>query len=46
MCGGLLEAMGRKDDAAAWYTEGIAAAKKAGNSHALGELQSALDLIS
>lgn len=46
MCGGILETLDRKDEARAWYAEGIAAAKKAGNSHALGELQSALDLIS
>jgi predicted Zn-dependent protease len=28
-----------------WLTSGIAAAKKAGNTHALGELQSALALL-
>ena len=42
MCGQLLEKMGRIDDAKAWLEAGIAAAKKKGDSHALGELEGAL----
>ncbi len=42
MAGGVLETLDRKDDARAWYEAGIAAARKAGNSHAAGELETAL----
>ncbi len=41
MAGGALETAGRKDEAIAWYDAGIAAAKAAGNGHALSELQAA-----
>lgn len=42
MCGQLLVKAGRKADGREWLEAGIAAAKAAGNSHALSELQSAL----
>jgi tetratricopeptide (TPR) repeat protein len=41
MAGGALESAGRTPEAIAWYDAGIEAAKAAGNTHALGELQSA-----
>jgi Tfp pilus assembly protein PilF len=40
---GLLAKMGEKDQAIGWYEKGIAAAKKAGDQHALRELQNALE---
>jgi predicted Zn-dependent protease len=42
MAGETLGKAGKQTEARAWYEEGIACAKKAGNSHALGELESAL----
>ncbi len=42
MAGQMFESAGRKDDAQAWYEAGIAAAQASRNSHALGELESAL----
>lgn len=45
MLGQTLEQLGRKVEAKAAYAQGIAAARKAGNMHALGELTSAHDLI-
>ena len=42
MAGGVLEALGRRDDAKSWYVEGIAAARKAGDGHALSALEGAL----
>jgi tetratricopeptide (TPR) repeat protein len=45
MCGGLLEKLGRKDDARAWYQEGIAVARKKGDGHALSELEGALGAL-
>jgi predicted Zn-dependent protease len=42
MCGTMLAKAGRRDEARAWLTEGVAAAQKKGDAHALGELQSAL----
>ena len=42
MCGQLLEKLGRKDDARAWFEAGIASANKARDMHAVGELESAL----
>lgn len=43
MYGNLLASMQRTDDARGVYERGIAAARKKGDSHALGELQGALD---
>ena len=40
---GLLAKMGEKEQAIDWYEKGIVAAKKAGDQHALRELQSALE---
>jgi predicted Zn-dependent protease len=45
MAGQLLEKMGKVDDAKSWLDKGIAAAKKKGDSHALGELESARALL-
>ena len=46
MCGQLLEMMGNKDDACEWLEAGIAVAKTKGDTHALGELESARDALS
>jgi predicted Zn-dependent protease len=45
MCGQMLESIGRKDDAKAWLTSGMEAAKLKGDTHALGELESALGTL-
>jgi hypothetical protein len=45
MAGQLLEKMGKVDDARSWLDRGIATAKKKGDSHALGELESARSLL-
>jgi predicted Zn-dependent protease len=42
MCGQMLEGLGRADDAREWLEAGIAAARAKGESHALGELETAL----
>jgi predicted Zn-dependent protease len=42
MCGQLLQAMGRKDDAREWLRAGIAVARAKNDAHALSELESAL----
>ena len=42
MAGQLLEKMGRVEDAKEWLNAGIALAKRKSDSHALGELESAL----
>ena len=41
----MLEGIARADEARTWLGAGIEEAKKKGDSHALGELQSALDLL-
>jgi tetratricopeptide (TPR) repeat protein len=46
MAGGVAEALGKKDDARTWYEQGIEKARAKGDSHALSELQTALDTIS
>jgi tetratricopeptide (TPR) repeat protein len=45
MCGQMLEKMGRKDDAREWLTAGIEVAKKKRDTHAQGELESALGAL-
>ncbi|MEO7111693.1 MAG: tetratricopeptide repeat protein [Polyangiaceae bacterium] len=45
MAGQLLEKMGKLDDAKSWLDRGIAAAKKKGDSHAQGELESARSML-
>jgi hypothetical protein len=45
MCGQMLESMGRGEDARAWLTSGIAAARTKGDGHALSELESALGAL-
>jgi len=42
MCGQMLEKLGRKDEARDWLEAGIAAARAKKDTHALGELESAL----
>jgi predicted Zn-dependent protease len=46
MCAQLLETMSRPEDARSWLTAGIEAARTKGDSHALSELQSALEGLS
>jgi len=46
MCGQMLDKLARKDDAREWYEAGIAAARKKGDSHAVGELEGALAALS
>jgi predicted Zn-dependent protease len=45
MCGQMLEGIQRTDEARTWLEEGLVQAKAKGDSHALGELQSALDAL-
>ena len=45
MCGQMLEKAERTDEAREWLTAGIAAATKAGDSHARGELEGALSTL-
>jgi tetratricopeptide (TPR) repeat protein len=42
MCGQMLVNQKRPDEARVWLTQGIEAARKAGNTHALGEIQNVL----
>jgi len=42
MCGQMLEGIGRTDEARSWFEAGMEQAKKKGDGHALGELESAL----
>lgn len=46
MCGQMLEKMGRVEAARAWLSAGIEAARKKGDTHALGELEGALGALS
>ena len=43
--GRALEKLGRIDDARTMYENGIAAARRKGDQHALSELQAALDMV-
>ena len=45
MAGQMLEKIGRKDDAREWLEAGITAARAKGDSHAQGELESALSAL-
>lgn len=45
MCGQMLEKLGRQDDARAWMTSGLEAARKKGDSHAASELEAALGTL-
>jgi predicted Zn-dependent protease len=45
MLGQVLESLGRPGEAAAAYEDGIAAATRAGNDHALSELGQALEAL-
>ena len=42
MCGQMLEKLSRKDEAREWLEAGVQAAKSKHDTHALGELESAL----
>lgn len=45
MCGQMLEGVSRQSEAREWLEAGIEEARKKGDSHALSELQSALDAL-
>jgi tetratricopeptide (TPR) repeat protein len=45
MCAQMLTEAERKDEARAWLEAGIATAKRTGNTHALSEMQDALDAL-
>jgi tetratricopeptide (TPR) repeat protein len=45
MCGQMLEKLGKLEEAREWMRAGITAAKTKGDTHALSELQAALDAI-
>ncbi len=45
MVGQMLAEADRKPEARTWLEDGIAWAKKTGNSHALGEMESALGTL-
>ena len=45
MCGQMLDKLARKDEAREWLEAGMAAARAKGDSHALGELESALSTL-
>jgi tetratricopeptide (TPR) repeat protein len=45
MAGGTLVGLGRRDEAAAVYRQGLEAAARKGDAHARGELESALNEI-
>jgi predicted Zn-dependent protease len=45
MCGQMLEGIQRTDEARSWMEEGIVQAKAKGDSHAVGELESALNSL-
>jgi predicted Zn-dependent protease len=45
MCGTLLAGAERKEEAREWLVAGMAAAKAKGDSHAVGELESALGTL-
>jgi hypothetical protein len=45
MCGQMLDGIARADEARAWLEAGIEQARQKGDSHALGELESALALL-
>ena len=42
MAGGVALQLGKRDDARAWFQQGIERARASGNAHALSELQQAL----
>lgn len=45
MCGQMLDGIARKDEARAWLEAGMEQARSKGDSHALGELESALSAL-
>ncbi len=45
MCGQVLESLGRHDEARQWLRSGIDAARAKGDTHALSELESALQTL-
>jgi predicted Zn-dependent protease len=45
MCGQMLEKLGRVDEARAWMTTGLEAARKKGDAHAASELESAIGAL-
>ncbi|MFW5920365.1 MAG: tetratricopeptide repeat protein [Polyangiales bacterium] len=45
MAGQLAEKLGREDEARQWYERGIPVARKAGDAHAVSELEGAIDAL-
>lgn len=45
MCGQMLANLKRPEEARVWLTQGVEAAKKAGNTHALSELTNVLESL-
>ncbi len=45
MAGQLLMNLGRDADARSWFEKGVAAARRAGNQHAMSEMQGMLDTL-
>jgi predicted Zn-dependent protease len=45
MCGQMLEKVARKDEAREWLVAGMAVAREKSDTHALGELESALSAL-
>jgi tetratricopeptide (TPR) repeat protein len=45
MCGQMLEQMGRSEDARAWLSAGLEAARKGNDGHAASELEAALQAL-
>ena len=45
MCGQMLDGIARKDEAREWLEAGIEQAERKGDSHAVSELQSALEAL-
>lgn len=45
MCGQMLANLKRPEEARVWLTQGVEAAKKAGNGHALSELTNVLESL-
>ena len=41
----MLERLGRTDEAREWYETGVEVTRRKGDSHALSEMQGALDLL-
>jgi tetratricopeptide (TPR) repeat protein len=45
MAGGVAEKLGKRDEARSWYEQGVEAARKKGDAHAMSEIQGALSTL-